>query len=532
VASVTTGAGAAASGVTNTVTNGLNATVTGAAAGAQAAAGSLAGTVTGVVSGTDNVVGTLSDGLTGTVTGAGSLAGSVTGTLGSTTGQLVSTVTGTVTTVLPGSQPSPGRAEEILAGYRTELAGKGFRFGVLTGELSVRPGAHGYQDAQATARGDLTGLPLAVAAGPVPMLVAGDGRTELNLSWATLTRSAAKLRFTGTTPGDPRPSQPGRLPYRMVFSQDRGEGSPDQVLAGLSMTDDLGRGYRLQPNGWRSGPREAGQPGRRYEGEILAEPEPEPEPGSEPDPGSSGPGAAASWLEFAAGAAPPARVPLIARPGVPTGPAEPPWPTPAECYLAELARATSTSIGTASGQVELDNARIVAAVADALLRTGTLPPGSALLSGEAAAGATGTAAGGSDGWRGHLKHQWGGHAYHRARVTEPVRAGLAVALPLRRATAVIETIAALDDYVSVQLYGHPWVSGEYWPMIAPCFQIRAVDDIGAGHEGVRSDGGGTPEASYSFWFWPPMAPEAKRIRVTVSTLWEAAWAELEIPGRS
>jgi hypothetical protein len=24
----------------------------------------------------------------------------------------------------------------------------------------------------------------------------------------------------------------------------------------------------------------------------------------------------------------------------------------------------------------------------------------------------------------------------------------------------------------------------------------------------------------------------KRIRVTVSTLWEAAWAELDIPGRS
>jgi len=35
-----------------------------------------------------------------------------------------------------------------------------------------------------------------------------------------------------------------------------------------------------------------------------------------------------------------------------------------------------------------------------------------------------------------------------------------------------------------------------------------------------------------FWFWPPVAPEARRIRVTVSTLWEAAWAEVAIPGRS
>src|SRR5580692_10405521 len=32
------------------------------------------------------------------------------------------------------------RAEEILAEYRRELEAKGFRFGVLTGELSVRLG--------------------------------------------------------------------------------------------------------------------------------------------------------------------------------------------------------------------------------------------------------------------------------------------------------------------------------------------------------------------------------------------------------
>ena len=97
---------------------------------------------------------------------------------------------------------------------------------------------------------------------------------------------------------------------------------------------------------------------------------------------------------------------------------------------------------------------------------------------------------------------------------------------------MIEGIAAHDDYVSVQLYGHPWVSGEYWPMIAPCFQVRAVDDTGAEHEGVRGGGGGAPEGSYEFWFWPPVATEARRIRVIVSTLREAAWAEVDIPGRS
>ena len=47
------------------------------------------------------------------------------------------------------------RAEEILAEHRPALEAKGFRFGVLTGELSVRPGAHGFQDAQAAGRDSL-----------------------------------------------------------------------------------------------------------------------------------------------------------------------------------------------------------------------------------------------------------------------------------------------------------------------------------------------------------------------------------------
>jgi len=57
-------------------------------------------------------------------------------------------------------------------------------------------------------------------------------------------------------------------------------------------------------------------------------------------------------------------------------------------------------------------------------------------------------------------------------------ADLAVRLPLERATAVLESITAREDMVSVQLYGHPWVSGEYWPMIVPSFQVRATDEAG------------------------------------------------------
>jgi len=106
-----------------------------------------------------------------------------------------------------------------------------------------------------------------------------------------------------------------------------------------------------------------------------------------------------------------------------------------------------------------------------------------------------------------------------------------VRLPLEHATAVIESVSAEGELVSIQLYGHPWVAGEYWPMITPCFQVRATDDAGDEHEGMLSGRQGFPgnEGSGSFWFWPPVPQDRKSIRVTVSTLWEAAWAEIELP---
>jgi len=120
---------------------------------------------------------------------------------------------------------------------------------------------------------------------------------------------------------------------------------------------------------------------------------------------------------------------MSAAAAVPNGPAEPPWLTPAECYLAD----------------------------------GALPPGSALLS-------SGTAGAAEDGWRRQLKHHWQSQAMHRM-------------------AAVIEGVVAHGDIVFIQLYGHPWVFGEYWPMIAPCFQVRAIEDTGAEHEGMPGSGG-------------------------------------------
>jgi len=113
-------------------------------------------------------------------------------------------------------------------------------------------------------------------------------------------------------------------------------------------------------------------------------------------------------------------------------------------------------------------------------------------------------------------------------------AGLAVRLPFNQATAVIENITAHQDMVSVQLYGRPWVLGGSWPTITPCFQVTAIDDTGVPHEGKPGNASAsisTHEGTGTFWFWPPVPPQATQLRVTVSTLWEAAWAFIDIPGR-
>ncbi len=405
------------------------------------------------------------------------------------------------------------RAEEILAEYRPGLTAKGFQIGVLTGELSVRPGAHGFQDAQAAGSGRLSRIPLAVAAGPVPLAVPG---MDLSLIWATLSPGGVWLHLRALRPDNDGMPGHDRRARRASPTCRLGE----EIRSGLSLTDDLGRRYSVRPVRGGGGPVTTGRSGERihrWDGEMLAEPELHDSPPVK--------GREVHWLEFAAAESPPVRVVMPAPASVATGSADPPWPTPAECYLAALAQVTSMSISTDDRTAELDTAQIVAAVADALLRTGALPASSALLSGSPAAN------GGNPGWRLPLMHLLARHAHQRARTAEPHRAGLAVALPLRHATAVIESITAHEGLVSIQLYGHPWVTGEYWPMITPCFQVRAVDDTGAEHEGVQAGGGGSPEGSWEFWFWPPIIPAARQIRVIVSTLWEAASAELDIPRR-
>jgi hypothetical protein len=396
--------------------------------------------------------------------------------------------------VMLGLLPEP-QAEAILAEHRRALEGRGLGngWGVTKGELTVRPGAHEYWAARAAGPAALGEVPLSVAAAGVrcPASVA-----EVCFKWLRLTSAGLQLGFQATAPDRGGDQADPQAPMQQAMSE-------------ISVTDDSGHCYdwNAELAGWgRSGDRQ------EWHGTALA---------------AAGPAGRPAWLEFTPTAAGrPARVVLPSPAQVPMGTSGPPWPTAAECYLAALAPITSYSISdsiTESTAGPGDTAEIVAAVADSLMAVGALPVTSTLLSDFPASG---------PGWHTVLAHRWGRRARRRApgfRVAE--HRGLAVRLPLEHATAVIESVSARGELVSIRLYGHPWVHGEYWPMITPCFQVHATDDAGGEHEAMPGDWQGSPthEGTSSFWFWPPVAAARKNIRVTVSTLWEAAWAQIELP---
>jgi hypothetical protein len=403
---------------------------------------------------------------------------------------------------------SADRAEAILAAYRPLLEAVGFQVGRTLGELAVQPATRAFQQARAAARPSLRQVPLTTAAGPVRCRLRDH---DITITQATLTPEGISLRFHG----DRQQGESRRPPV-----------SPDDIIsatADLAITDDAGRTYLVPPghahavvSGQCSAP---GGTSWIAEGDILAVPVSSGSPDDLPD---------VRWIEFSTRSGPPVRLNLSSPAAVPVGLARPPWPSPAECYLAEFSPpAPDWALGSfETGAVHLDPPAIVSAVADALLAVGALPPDSPVLA---------TLYGKlRDGWQpspdaGQLA------GMDRWASEEPgTVASLGVRLPFERAAAAIENVTARDDLVSVQLYGHPWGIADGWPLITPSFLVTATDDTGAEYEGSLSRCSvsiATLEGSGTFWLWPPVDPRARQLRVTVSTLWEAAWALLDIPGR-
>jgi hypothetical protein len=411
-----------------------------------------------------------------------------------------------------------GRAEEILAAQRPVLEAAGFRVGLPIGELSVTPEARAFQEARGAEANNLRSAPLAVATGPVRCRLRSH---DLVITSATVTQEGIWLRYHGDALESRRREVKARV------------GRFDEEITQLAITDDTGATYLMPPDRVHSGAHgrtwlrsASGEPLWIPQGEFLVVPA--------SGAAFSGGGPSVRWLEFSAGSGQgtgPVRLEIRPPAAVPTGAAQPPWPTPAECYLAELAPVYGWSLGSfETGSVELDAPEIVAAVAAALLAVGALPPGSALLT---AAQYRERRPARAD-WQTSVTFAWLNNARDRVRRAGQANgAGLAAPLPLGQATAVIENITAYEDLVSIQLYGYPWVNGGAWPMILPCFRVTAVDDTGVEHEAMPDSGSSSSahESTSSFWFWPPVPTQAKQLRVTVSTLWEAAWADIDIPGR-
>jgi hypothetical protein len=398
--------------------------------------------------------------------------------------------------VMLGLLPEP-LAEAILAEHRSALERRGFGdgWGVTKGELTVRPGAHGYWQSRTAGPAGLREVPVVVAAAGVrcPNPVA-----EVCFEWVKLTSTGLRVSFQVTAADPGGHSPPADAAMR-------------RAMAEISVTDDTGHSCEVavQGVGW-SRVRERQE--QEWHGELLVDPDPARPPG---------------WLEFTAartGAS--GRVTLSPPAQVSVGTSEPPWPTPAECYLAELATVTRYSISTSGSESTAgpqDTAEIVAKVADSLLAVGALPVTSTLLRESPARRAPA--------WQAPLVNRWGRRAHAAAHFEPGEHRGLAVHLPLEQATAVIESVSAQGELVGVRLYGHPWVMGEYWPMITPCFRVRATDDAGNGYTAMPGYWRGFPgnEGTGSFFFWPPVPTARKSMRVTVNTLWEAAWAEIELP---
>jgi hypothetical protein len=60
---------------------------------------------------------------------------------------------------------------------------------------------------------------------------------------------------------------------------------------------------------------------------------------------------------------------------------------------------------------------------------------------------------------------------------------------------------------------------------------HVTDDAGLQYDGLPGDWQGLPGymGRGTFWLWPPVRADRTSLRVTVSTLWEAAWAEIDLP---
>ena len=373
-------------------------------------------------------------------------------------------------------------AEGAEAAMRQASQPPGIR-GAGGSELGAWPGpACDYWDMRAHGRHGLAWVPRAVAVGALRFSVAA---ADLRCDWFRMAQAGLRFQVQAAAVGQQPPAR-----------------HADMGLAELSVADDTGHSYRLR---WDGGRRSH----RLWMGEVVAEPI----SGHERQPPDD-----VAWFELAAAGGLPARVVLAPPQAIQVGSAAPPWPTPAESYLAWLSRQDpAPELGPSGGR------EVVAAVAEALVAVGAMPAQSPLLPPMLG------------------RHKRSSHPDLPLTWPHPVHLGtppdlqiaLCAALPFEHAAVVIEGLSAWGEDIQLHLYGWPWVQGQHWPAAIPSFKVRAIDDLGQEHEGHAGTwhGYGAGEGHGEFTLWPAVPRRAGRLRVVVSTLWEARWADIELPGR-
>jgi hypothetical protein len=340
--------------------------------------------------------------------------------------------------------------------------------------------ACGYWDVRVQGRHALAWIPRAVAAGALRFSVAA---AVLRCDWFRTARAGLRFQVQAAAVGQqPPPRHPG------------------VALAELSAADDSGHSYRLRWDGGRGS-------GRLWTGEVVAEPM---SSHDRPDD--------VAWFELAAADGPAARVVFTPPPAILVGPTAPPWPTPAESYLAWLSRQDpAPELGRSAGR------EVVAAVAEALVSAGAMPAQSPFLPPILG------------------RHERSSHPDLPLTWPHPVRLGtlpdlqiaLCAVLPFEHAAAVIEGLSVWGEDIQLHMYGWPWVQGQHWPAAIPSFKVRAIDDLGHEYEGQAGSwrGYGAGEGRGEFTLWPTVPRCAGHLRVVISTLWEARWADIELASR-
>jgi hypothetical protein len=362
-------------------------------------------------------------------------------------------------------------ADEVLQEAAATFRARGLR-DVRLGILSE---VADYGQLSQRGRDGLSWLPRAVAAGPLRLT---SKSAEVSVEWLRLSHAGLRLQIVATR-------EEREVPPRHVAL----------ALADLSLADDTGTTYRMY---WDGGTGNEAV----WIGDVVGQ------PAAPQD---------VTWFELSAvGSAARLRIVVPGPLHLQVGTAAPPWPTAAETYLAWL---SESDPATAAARSQGKDA--TAAVAEALLCVGAIPADSPLL----------PRALGRERRSRHpvLPTTWPSPV---RRSTPPdIRLAICQALPFANAAVVVEGLSAWSRDIQVHLYGWPWTHSGRGPTPVPSFTVRAIDDLGGEHDGRpgswRSFAAG--ESGGDFTFWPAMPAKVRSLRVIVSTLWEAAWADIDLP---